>query len=161
MRKACFALLVLFVLIGSGCRPKTITAADAISFEIDNSQATKTILETMASAYAKYLTYQSSDEDFKNEVLLLKKQYDTMEQNSERFFKKYKIDEATMNEAARKALEELKKAREAVGNILNGTVVNGKIISRSEIYSLYAREIAVMDGCLRNFKAIIGESASK
>jgi hypothetical protein len=158
-----FSLILMTLVVLTGCgKPTTITKEQMLAAQINYSQSVFPIVNDMANSYSDYLAYNKSDDKFKADIDSYLKRYKDVEKAYSDFNKKYKLDEeASKDENLQKAVKDMEMARAAIKNILEGTIKNGKIISREGILELYIKEAATMQNSLTEFKQIIGTEYSK
>lgn len=155
-KNALLALLTLVAMLLCGCgRPTSITAEQMVYAQINMGQNMYPIVDGMADAYSDYLAFNKSEAEFIKDIQSLKRQYNDLEKNYAEFNRKYKLEnpDAKLLEA----IKSMENARHAIGNILDGSVVNGKVIPRSDLLKLYVEQGNIIQKNLENFKKIIVE----
>jgi len=153
---AFLVLLILAAIFLSGCgKPTLITADQMVYAQINMGQNMYPIVDSMADSYSEYLAFNKSESEFIKDIESLKQQYNDLEKSYKEFNKKYKLESS--DEKLLQAIKCMENARHAVGDILNGSIVDGKVISRSDLLQLYVKQGTVIQNNLENFKKIITE----
>lgn len=138
----CIALLAGSL---AGCSSKTITGNEWLLVQEQCLDDLKAFASGMDDVYTLYLTSAITNEDFLNEVRLLKTQYGTLNQ----FYEKLKTDnpvkEGSHSYISKRGTEGIEKSYEVLGKILNDTLdEQGRPKSASELsytYLAYKQEL--------------------
>lgn len=129
----------------SGCSGKTITGNEWLIVQEQCLDDLKAFASSMDDVYTLYLTSAITNEDFLNEVRLLKTQYGTLNQ----FYEKLKADnpvkEGSHSYISKRGIEGIEKSYEVLGKILNDTLdEQGRPKSASQLsytYLAYKQEL--------------------
>lgn len=137
----------ILLLVGSlsGCSGKTITGNEWLIVQEQCLDDLKAFASSMDDVYTLYLTSAITNEDFLNEVRLLKTQYGTLNQ----FYEKLKADnpvkEGSHSYISKRGTEGIEKSYEVLGKILNDTMdEQGRPKTASELsytYLAYKQEL--------------------
>lgn len=137
--------IALFTGSLAGCSSKTITGNEWLLVQEQCLDDLKAFASGMDDVYTLYLTSAITNEDFLNEVRLLKTQYGTLNQ----FYEKLKADnpvkEGSHSYISKRGTEGIEKSYEVLGKILNDTLdEQGRPKSASELsytYLAYKQEL--------------------
>ena len=142
MRKKEKILLLLLVLtiavIGIGCEKKQIISGEQMIYaQIEFSEGFLIIMDEMADTYSEYISYNISEQKFKEEVEGYLKRIVYEEEKYQQFNKKYALDPENTDMKVKTAISCIEEARLTVKNILEKSVYKGRALPREELVELY------------------------
>lgn len=142
------AVISCIIICGSlfaGCAGKTITGNEWLLVQeqcLDDLQA---YTSSMDDVYTLFLTSAITNEDFLNEVRLLKTQYGTLNQFYEKLKAEHPVKEGSHSYVSKRGTEGIEKSYEVIGKILDNTLDGqGRPKSAQELsytYLAYKQEL--------------------
>lgn len=147
------AITLLFV---QGCSQKTITVTgeQMLYIQFKAIEAMEPVLNNITDIYSDYLAFNKSDEEFLKDIENLKYQYKQIDNNYTELNKRYVLAGDT-DQRILDAIKCITNARQAVWNILNNSVNNGKALSRVELLQLYLEQGNVIKNNMEKFTNIL------
>lgn len=159
MKKILVVAIIAIVLIGTiallSTRQKVISPQEMMVVQTQFIGEIQELMADMAHSYSLYFAGETSDQEFLNDVESFRFRYKSIMNRSNAFFKKYKVDDSMPIPFFDLAMFCLEEVKASVGDILEMTVQDGKILPCGMLYDYYKLQYEKINNNLQNFKAIV------
>jgi hypothetical protein len=161
MAKRTIAIILLFLMTFSlsSCKEekktKTISPAKMMQEQLKYYKETETLMNDMAYIYSQYFANNISKNEFVTEIEGFRFNYDNMLKRYNEFMENNELDKGKPYMTIELATACMEEIRKTVGEILEMSVIDGKVMPRAMLYEYYALKHEKISTTMQNFYVVL------